>query len=546
MQEWDPEHFTNFAQLCEVSLATIREKTDAERLYLWLKAPEPQLYSFQLDQGLTRLAPAHLEQLTLPHHLIDKAMGKGQLVIEQIYQPPDSGENVEPAQQRLRACFPLKRHMKLEGVIYLETHRRIDRLSSRQRQGIQLLIHYLTAELSNHLLSCQVDQERDQRLHTQTDLVQSQALQGSFLNMLQALHMVSVTLSRSRSENELLRDAVLLARKELQFDRVAIFLIEPDGKTMRGTWGTSEEGDLVDEHGFISPIPDHPTVQEALRRKDYVLVLEDTPLYYEKQQVGRGWNAMVSLWDGTTPIGWIAADNLLWHRPLKAYQSEIFKQYAAILSQLLIRQRTQEQLEALNRQLEARVTERTMQLAETNRALEEANRRLSLLSLEDPLTGIANRRQWDITMQREWEWARRTQNLLAVLMIDVDEFKAYNDHFGHAKGDVCLQQVAHVLRDAERRSTNLVARYGGEEFVVLLCAPQPGEAEQLAGRIHDGLARLKLPHPASRVADFITVSIGFSYLVPSPDEAWQTLTEQADQALYHAKSQGRARTLAYR
>lgn len=255
---------------------------------------------------------------------------------------------------------------------------------------------------------------------------------------------------------------------------------------------------------------------------------------------------MISLWDGTTPIGWIAADNLLWHRPLKAYQSEIFKQYAAILSQLLIRQRTQEQLETLNRQLEARVAERTMQLAETNRALEEANHRLSLLSLEDPLTGIANRRQWDITMQREWEWARRTQNLLAVLMIDVDEFKAYNDHFGHAKGDLCLQQVAHVLRDAERRCTNLVARYGGEEFVILLCAPQPGEAEQLAGRIHDGLARLKMPHPASRVADFITVSIGFSYLVPSQDGAWQTLTEQADQALYHAKSQGRARTLAYR
>ncbi|MGL4777201.1 MAG: GGDEF domain-containing protein, partial [Aeromonas veronii] len=329
MQEWDPEHFTNFAQLCEVSLATIREKTDAERLYLWLKAPEPQLYSFQLDHGLTTLDLAHLGQLTLPHHLIDKAMEKGQLVIEQLPPPPDPGENVEPAQPQLRACFPLKRHMKLEGVIYLETRRRIDRLSSHQRQGIQLLIHYLTAELSNHLLSSQVNQERDQRLHTQTDLVQSQALQGSFLTMLQALHMVSVTLSRSRSENDLLRDAVLLARKELQFDRVAIFLIEPDGKTMRGTWGTSEEGELMDEHNFISPIPDHPTVQEALRRKDYVLVMEDTPLYYEKQQVGRGWNAMVSLWDGTTPIGWIAADNLLWHRPLKAYQSEIFKQYAA-------------------------------------------------------------------------------------------------------------------------------------------------------------------------------------------------------------------------
>ncbi|MGL4846271.1 MAG: sensor domain-containing diguanylate cyclase [Aeromonas veronii] len=546
MQEWDPEHFTNFAQLCEVSLATIRDKTDADYLYLWLKSPEPKLYRFQLEQGLTTLDLAHLDALHLPHTLIDKAIHQGQLMIEPVHQPPDERDESEPQPPRLRACFPLKRHLKLEGVIYLETHRRIDRLSRHQRQGIQLLIHYLTAELSNHLLADQVDQERDQRLHTQTDLVQSQALQGSFLNMLQALHMVSVTLSRSRSENQLLRDAVLLARKELQFDRVAIFLIEPDGKTMRGTWGTSEEGELMDEHNFISPIPDHPTVQEALKRKDYVLVLEDTPLYYEKQQVGQGWNAMVSLWDGAIPIGWIAADNLLWHRPLKAYQSEIFKQYAAILSQLLIRQRTQEQLERLNRELEERVAERTMQLAETNRALEEANRRLSLLSLEDPLTGIANRRQWDITMQREWEWARRTQSLLAVLMIDVDEFKGYNDHFGHAKGDECLQQVARVLQEAERRRTNLVARYGGEEFVILLCAPQPGEAEQLAERIHEGLARLRLPHPASRVADFITVSIGFSYLVPSQDEAWQSLTEQADQALYHAKSQGRARTLAYR
>lgn len=544
MQEWDPEHFTDFTQLCEASLAAITEKTDAERLYLWLTAPKPQLYGFELGQGLRALELAQLD--TLPQTLMDQAIAKGQSVIEPLPQPQGIRANPASIQQRLGACFPLRRHLKLEGVIYLETRRRIDRFSSRQRQGIQLLLHYLTAELSNQLLSCQVDQERDQRLHTQTDLVRSQALQDSFLNMLQALHMVSVTLSRSRNESQLLRDAVLLARKELQFDRVAIFLIEPDGKTMRGTWGTSEEGELVDEHGFISPVPDHPTVQEALKRKDYVLVLEDTPLYYDKQQVGRGWNAMVSLWDGATPIGWIAADNLLWHRPLKAYQSEIFKQYAAILSQLLIRQRTQEQLETLNRQLEARVAERTMQQAETNRALEEANKRLALLSLEDPLTGIANRRQWDLTMQREWQWARRTQNLLAVLMIDVDEFKAYNDHFGHAKGDLCLQQVAHVLRDAERRSTNLVARYGGEEFVILLCAPQPGEAEQLAERIHDGLTRLKLPHPASRVADFITVSIGFSYLVPAPDAPWQTLTEQADQALYHAKSQGRARTLAYR
>ncbi|WP_429111291.1 GGDEF domain-containing protein [Aeromonas rivipollensis] len=546
MQEWDPEHFTSFEHLCEVTLAAVREKTEAEQIYLWLRAPTPQLYHYRPEQGLLCLSADLLSSLDLPLLFIERSLDLGQLLVEPIAPSSAIWESVEPEAPRLRACFPLKRHKGLEAVVYLETRRRLDRLPRRQQQSIQLLMHYLAAELESRRLAGQVDLERDQRIHTQADLVRSQALQDSFLSMLQALHLVGVKLSRCDSEDRLLHDAVVLARQELQFDRIAIFLTDSEFKTMHGTWGTNEAGELIDERHFISPIPEHPTVQEALRRKDYVLVLEDTPLYYEKQEVGRGWNAMVSLWDGGTPIGWIAADNLLWRRPLKAYQSEIFKQYAAVLSQLLIRQRTQAALERFNRDLELRVQERTRQLADTNRALEEANRRLSLLSLEDPLTGIANRRQWDITMEREWERARRHQGVLAVLMIDVDEFKSYNDHFGHGKGDQCLQRVAALLQETERRRTNLVARYGGEEFVILLCAPQPGEAERLAEQIHQGLEALQIPHPASRVAATLTVSIGFSYLIPSSDKGWQTLTEQADQALYHAKSQGRACTLAYR
>ncbi|MFC5706079.1 GGDEF domain-containing protein [Aeromonas eucrenophila] len=546
MQEWDPEHFTSFEQLCEVTLAAVREKTEAEQIYLWLRAPAPQLYCYRPELGLLCLHADALTSLDLPLAFIERSLVLCQLLVEPVTPANGLWESVEPEAPRLRASFPLKRHQGLEAVVYLETRRRLDRLPRRHQQSIQLLMHYLAAELDGRRLASQVDMERDQRLHTQADLVRSQALQDAFLSMLQALHQVGVRLSRCDSEERLLHDAVALARQELQFDRIAIFLIDHECKTMHGTWGTNEAGELVDERHFVSAIPEHPIVQEALRRKDYVLVLEDAPLYYEQQEVGRGWNAMVSLWDGSTPIGWIAADNLLWRRPLKAYQSEIFKQYAAVLSQLLIRQRTQATLERFNRELEQRVQERTRQLADTNRALEEANRRLSLLSLEDPLTGIANRRQWDLTMEREWERARRHQGVLAVLMIDVDEFKSYNDHFGHGKGDQCLQRVAALLQEAERRRTNLVARYGGEEFVILLCAPQPGEAERLAEQIHRALAELQIAHPASRVAEVLTVSIGFSYLIPSADKGWQTLTEQADQALYHAKSQGRACTLAYR
>ena len=546
MQEWDPEHFTSFEQLCEVTLAAVREKTEAEQIYLWLRAPAPQLYCYRPELGLLCLHADALTSLDLPLAFIERSLVLCQLLVEPVTPANGLWESVEPEAPRLRASFPLKRHQGLEAVVYLETRRRLDRLPRRHQQSIQLLMHYLAAELDGRRLASQVDLERDQRIHTQADLVRSQALQDAFLSMLQALHQVGVRLSRCDSEERLLHDAVALARQELQFDRIAIFLIDHECKTMHGTWGTNEAGELVDERHFVSAIPEHPIVQEALRRKDYVLVLEDAPLYYEQQEVGRDWNAMVSLWDGATPIGWIAADNLLWRRPLKAYQSEIFKQYAAVLSQLLIRQRTQATLERFNRALEQRVQERTRQLADTNRALEEANRRLSLLSLEDPLTGIANRRQWDLTMEREWERARRHQGVLAVLMIDVDEFKSYNDHFGHGKGDQCLQRVAALLQEAERRRTNLVARYGGEEFVILLCAPQPGEAERLAEQIHRALAELQIAHPASRVAEVRTVSIGFSYLIPSADKGWQTLTEQADQALYHAKSRGRACTLAYR
>lgn len=541
MQEWDPEHFTSFEHLCEVTLAAVRERTEAEQIYLWVRGPTPRLYCFRPGQGLLCLSAEILVSQNLPFPFIERSLTLGQLLVEQI----PAWESVDPAVPRLRAGFPLKRHQGLEAVVYLETRRRLDRLPKRQQQSIQLLMHYLAAELESRLLASQVDLERGQHRHTQADLVRSQALQGAFLNMLQALHQVGAKLSRCDSEDALLHDAVVLARQELQFDRIAIFLLDHERKTMQGTWGTNEAGELIDERHFVSLIPDHPWVQEALRRKDYVLVQEDTPLYYEQQEVGRGWNAMVSLWDGGVPIGWIAADNLLWGRPLKAYQSEIFKQYAALLSQLLIRQRTQATLERLNRELEQRVQERTRQLTDTNRALAEANRRLSQLSLEDPLTGIANRRQWDITMEQEWDRAMHHQEALAVLMIDVDEFKRYNDHFGHGKGDQCLQRVAALLQAAERRQTNLVARYGGEEFVILLCGPQPGEAEWLAEQIHQKLAELQIPHPASRVAERLTVSIGFSYLTPSPDKPWQALIEQADQALYHAKSRGRACTLAY-
>jgi diguanylate cyclase (GGDEF)-like protein len=184
--------------------------------------------------------------------------------------------------------------------------------------------------------------------------------------------------------------------------------------------------------------------------------------------------------------------------------------------------------------LEQKVTERT-------RDLEAANRQLEALSATDSLTGIANRRRFDDMLLTEWRRATRSQQPLALAMIDVDWFKNYNDHYGHQAGDDCLRQVAQVIQDQARRVSDLAARYGGEEFAFI--APEMDEANmlRLAEAIHESLKALALPHVESSFV-WVTVSIGVAVQVPATDTLPEELLRWADAALYRAKAQGRNQT----
>ncbi|WP_368165510.1 diguanylate cyclase [Aeromonas sp. R6-2] len=541
MQEWVPEEYSSLEELCTVVLGAIREKTDAHLVGLVLLMPQQRQFWLTHSGTLVGQCPAG----DPPADFLASSLSSGSLRCDAFTPLAEAWDEAEGPLNLIRCAIPLKRTEQFECVIYLETRRRVDRFAASQRYPLQLLAQYLAAELEARFLSGCIDEERDQLRHVRRDLDLSLQVQETFLTLLRSLHEVSVHLAGCGSERDLLREAVLQARSKLQIDRLAIFLIDEERRTMRGTWGTDEFGSLTDESTYVSAIPDHPVVQQALSSKDYVVLLDDVPLYYERRVVGRGWNAMVSLWHDERPIGWIAADNLLHRRPAKNYYCEIFKQFAASLSQLLIRQRTEEALRRLNQELELRVSERTRELAEANQALALANRQLEAMSLEDPLTGIANRRHWDLFLTGAWERARRDGCQLAVLMLDVDEFKAYNDTLGHPQGDRCLHMLAQVLHQCERRRANLVARYGGEEFAILLYAPSRGEAERLAERIHQEIQHLAIPHPGSRVADFVTVSIGFSYVTPLSGNDWPSLMNQADQALYGAKQAGRARSFSF-
>ncbi len=166
---------------------------------------------------------------------------------------------------------------------------------------------------------------------------------------------------------------------------------------------------------------------------------------------------------------------------------------------------------------------------------------LRQLSLTDSLTGIANRRCFDQALEREWRRCERLGTPLALMMIDVDCFKAYNDRYGHQAGDDCLKTVADCLAHCLHRPSDLVARYGGEEFAVLLPEQELEGALVIARRMIDEARGLNIAHDSSPVAPYVTLSIGATAAVPRRDTLPGKLVLDADKELYQAKSAGRDR-----
>ena len=197
------------------------------------------------------------------------------------------------------------------------------------------------------------------------------------------------------------------------------------------------------------------------------------------------------------------------------------------------------ELAQANSRLEGRVAARTRELADANRALIDANRKLRSLSRTDGLLGIANRTYFDEKLDEEWRRAGREKKPLALVMIDVDQFKLYNDAYGHQSGDRCLQSVTQAALSALLRPADLLARYGGEEFVMLLPNTEVQGGNIVAHNVCRELERLHIPHGSSTVADHVTVSIGVAARTPGNDARPEQLIAAADRALYIAKERGR-------
>ncbi|WP_320822044.1 diguanylate cyclase [Reinekea sp.] len=166
---------------------------------------------------------------------------------------------------------------------------------------------------------------------------------------------------------------------------------------------------------------------------------------------------------------------------------------------------------------------------------------LRAIGLTDGMTGIANRRRFDETLDQQWRTCERDQKPLSLIILDVDFFKTYNDHYGHLMGDQCLKTIAHALEKNIRRPTDLVARYGGEEFACILPTTDSVGALNRAVELLNAVRNLKIEHAMSEVAREITISAGVATLIPNRSNSLLDLVGCADKALYLAKNGGRNR-----
>ena len=188
-----------------------------------------------------------------------------------------------------------------------------------------------------------------------------------------------------------------------------------------------------------------------------------------------------------------------------------------------------------------RLAQEKERVREANAALARANAELEQLARIDGLTGIPNRRVFEQTLAREWARCRRDRKAMALILLDVDHFKAYNDHYGHQGGDECLRRVADAVASAARRPVDLAARYGGEEFALVLPDTDADGARHVAERVRAAIHAAAIPHAASATGSHVTVSLGVALARFADDADADAVVQRADAALYRAKSAGRDR-----
>ena len=189
--------------------------------------------------------------------------------------------------------------------------------------------------------------------------------------------------------------------------------------------------------------------------------------------------------------------------------------------------------------MEKKLNKKIEELKTARTELEQANKKLEQLSTRDQLTGLYNRREFEKVIEKEWRYAIREQEPIAMIMIDIDNFKAFNDNYGHLAGDNCLQKISKAMQKSLKRPRDFIARFGGEEFVAILPETDSEGAKHTAERIRKDVYGLNIPHKYSKVKEYVTISLGIGFTDVPEMFVFEEVLDKADEALYEAKESGK-------
>ncbi len=351
------------------------------------------------------------------------------------------------------------------------------------------------------------------------------------------LHSSMITLSRCTTVDEVCKSAVEFAINNLGIDRMAIFLTDSDLTSLKGTWGTDIQGNVVDESYYETDMQyDRPLISKSIKQPNTLSLEESTPIYHDKRIVGFGWSAMTMLESSTEgPIAFLAADNLLARRPMTSQLQEMMLLFASNLTEVLQRTRAQEAIRTLNENLEKEVQNRTLELELANQKLEE-------LSSIDPLTRLGNRRQLSKQMNEIRHCKVNSPMNIGLILLDIDRFGLFNQEYGHLEGDVVLMRLGNLLSLFCDKNDETFCRIGGEEFALLLTNTTESKTQKIAEKIRKSIEIDGIPHKKNCSSSVLTVSIGYltESFLPSKFD-FDSMYYQADKALFQAKDKGRNR-----
>lgn len=351
------------------------------------------------------------------------------------------------------------------------------------------------------------------------------------------LHASMMELSRCQSMSDVCKTAVNFAITRLDIDRMGIFLTDEHCSYLQGTWGTDIHGNVVDESDFHEPISEREAALLASENPNEMMFQESAPIYHENRMVGFGWTAMVMLADKGVPIAFLAADNLIRRSPLSTQLREVLRMFASNLTEVIMRARAQQATQILNENLERLVAQRTQ-------ALEQANEKLDQLIKMDPLTRLGNRRMLEHILEEICHQESDQIIVFGVILLDIDHFGLYNNHYGHLEGDIALMRLGSLLRRHTQGEHEQFCRIGGEEFALLVTHYSPQAVHDLAEQIRASVEAENIAHATNPQGSCLTVSIGYSTAQYKPrDLAFDTLYSLADRAMYEAKRQGRNRVM---